>query len=129
MPARRRWASDAARKAAQRDRRKGIFLDDDVYNARAHEPEHQVTYAVEADTGQIKIGRAIHPEKRLRDLSTGSPVGLRLLGVIPAGAAVERLLHDTFKHALIRGEWHDASIRDDVVTVFRILGTVYDTKE
>lgn len=125
----RRWANEAARRAAYRDRRRGIILDDEVYNSRAHTPEHQKTYAIEADTGEIKLGRALHPERRLRELATGSPVELRLLGTIPAGAAVERLLHDTFQHAHLRGEWHDGSIRDDVITVFRILGTVYEKEE
>lgn len=124
----RRWASDAARKAAYRDKRRGIEMPDDHYNSRSHVPEHQQTYAIEAGTGEIKIGRALHPEARLRELQTGSPTELRLLGVIPGGAAIERLLHDTFGHARLRGEWHDPSIRDDILTVFRILGTVDDER-
>lgn len=120
----RRWATDAARKAAYRDKRRGIELPDEHYNEHAHEPERQQTYAIEAGTGEIKLGIALHPERRLRELSTGSPVELRLLGSIPAGRTVERLLHETFKEHRIRGEWYAAAVKEDVLTLLRILGQV-----
>jgi hypothetical protein len=122
----RRWASDAARKAAYRDKRRGIDLPDDHYNSRTHHPEHQVTYAIEAGSGEIKLGRALHPEARLRDLQTGSPTELRILGVIPGGAAIETLLHEAFQGHHLRGEWYAPEARDDILTVLRILGTVYE---
>lgn len=122
----RRWASEAARQAAYRDRRKGIEHPDDYYNAsRSDTPEKQSTYFIQAGDGQIKVGIALHPEKRLRELQTGSPTPLKLLGTIAAGRTVEALLHDTFKaqgHHLI-GEWYSAAIHDDVMTLLRILGS------
>lgn len=126
----RRWKTEAARKAAYRDKRRGIELPDDHYNDHARDPQHQYTYAIAAVSGgeiqAIKLGIALDPEQRLRNLQTGSPVELRLLGTIPAGPAVEALLHTVFKAQLLRGEWYSPDIYDDVTTLLRILGS---TKE
>jgi hypothetical protein len=124
MAPQKKWLSEAAKKAAYRDRRKGIILPDDHYNStRSSVPEHQVTYVIEADTGQLKVGIALHPQQRLKELQTGSPVPLRLLGTIPGGRAVEKLLHDTFKEHRLQGEWYSPEIRDPLTTLLSILGS------
>lgn len=53
----------------------------------------------------IKIGSAISPLKRLKELQTGNPYTLRLLAVI---ADDERWLHWKFSHLRARGEWFRA---------------------
>lgn len=126
----RRWVSDAARKAAYRDRRKGIEHPDDYYNStRSAVPEKQMTYLIEAPGLGLKVGLALNPEKRIRDLSTGSPVELRLLGTIPGGRAIESLIHEAMADRKLRAEWYSLDARDDLTTLFRILGSVHDTKE
>lgn len=121
----RKWHSEAARKAAYRDRRKGIQHDPSYYNeTRSAVPERQVTYVIEAASGgPLKVGIALHPEQRLRELQTGSPVPLALVGVFPAGRAVESLLHETFKEHRLHGEWYAPEIRDDLLTLLSILGS------
>ncbi len=64
-------------------------------------------YAIEgAGTGLIKLGRAIDPAKRLRELQVGSPVQLRLLASAPETLRrTESALHRTFASSRSHGEW------------------------
>ncbi|HMS73497.1 MAG TPA: GIY-YIG nuclease family protein, partial [Baekduia sp.] len=62
-----------------------------------------VYFIQQGDTGPVKIGRAKHPTKRIRDLQTGNPDELLLREVIPGGAALERNLHHRFEPARLRG--------------------------
>lgn len=65
-----------------------------------------------ADTA-LKIGRSIHPEKRVRTLSgTKAPEGIavdtgKLIGTIPGGARVESTLHHRFRPHRLVGEWFE----------------------
>lgn len=54
---------------------------------------------------RIKIGFAGEPEKRLRQLQTGSSSPLRLIGCIPGGQHLEAKLHNDFAHLRLDGEW------------------------
>jgi len=63
-------------------------------------------------TKRVKIGWAINPEKRLRDLQTGSAEGLTLLGKIHCRSVydakkTEGYLHNLFKDLRLGGEWFD----------------------
>lgn len=65
-------------------------------------------YFVEADgAGAIKIGFVAGEDAadRVRDLQTGSPVPLRLLGTMPGTLQDENDLHRRFASARIHGEW------------------------
>lgn len=55
----------------------------------------------------VKIGSAICPESRLRELQTASPFCLILLGIEPGGMPREKELHRQFAAQRIRldGEW------------------------
>jgi hypothetical protein len=59
----------------------------------------------------VKIGRSIHPEKRVKTLQgTKAPEGLNLstgelIGTIPGGCHVESELHRTFHAHRLVGEW------------------------
>lgn len=74
-------------------------------------------YIIQSDTtGAVKIGRSTHPEKRLKELQTGSPYALRILKVFTDKGDIEHSLHqDVERYRLrsgasgIKGEWfhHD----------------------
>ncbi len=79
---------------------------------RDEEDQEGLTYIyfIEA-VGQdrIKIGKADDPEARLKQLQTGCPVPLRLLGIINCQAGIERTLHAKFAEDNIQGEWFQAT--------------------
>lgn len=59
---------------------------------------------------RIKIGYSNDPAERVRRLQTGSPVQLKLLGVVKCRSethakSVERLAHNIFYKQRRRGEW------------------------
>ncbi|MBN2971021.1 GIY-YIG nuclease family protein [Roseomonas aeriglobus] len=62
---------------------------------------------VENDRVFTKIGRARNIEKRRRDLQTGNPVALAVVGWINAADdhALERALHAHFATRRLSGEW------------------------
>jgi hypothetical protein len=68
-------------------------------------------YIIQAgDDGDVKIGWAVNPPDRLKNLQTGNSLELRLLhferiGSKRAAGRVERWLHQEFEGHRIRGEW------------------------
>jgi len=62
-----------------------------------------------ATTGAIKIGRSSDPERRLRDLQTGSPFRLKIILVIEGGGWRESELHQRLRRyrsqGTYKGEW------------------------
>jgi hypothetical protein len=69
-------------------------------------------YIVGADGSDlVKIGRASSPRKRLRDMQTGSPLRLKLLGIASApewaDVQLEGALHAYFATRRRHGEWFD----------------------
>ena len=65
-------------------------------------------YFIEMEGSEaIKIGRtdANDVTQRMRQLQTGQPAKLRLIGTIEGGAEVERNLHEQFADLRINGEW------------------------
>ncbi len=67
-------------------------------------------YFIEAEgLNRIKIGCSDHPEQRLRDLSTGSAVKLRLMKVIHGDRRLEKRLQRLYGHLRIDGEWFHGS--------------------
>lgn len=65
-------------------------------------------YFIEAvSLGRVKIGRAQDPQRRLRELQTGSSVQLVLRRAIetPDPVLLERDLHARFASARSSGEW------------------------
>jgi hypothetical protein len=64
----------------------------------------EYTYFIQSeDGGNIKIGSSRNPSARLSSLQTGSPVKLRLVGVIEK--PIERELHSKFSEHRTHGEW------------------------
>jgi hypothetical protein len=64
-------------------------------------------YAIEANSGQVKIGMAADPKQRRDGLQTGSPVELTLLVASPAEdpETAEKELHKRYSDERMRGEW------------------------
>jgi hypothetical protein len=73
-----------------------------------------------SETGMIKIGRSKHPQKRLKQLQTGSTYKLRLIASFEGLGWREAEIHRDLKEWRIRqnGEWfhHDCigSIPEDI---------------
>jgi hypothetical protein len=73
-------------------------------------------YAIEArGTNRIKFGKVKNPEKRLKELSTGSPYHLHLLAAVEWNDEIERLIHAAFKGRRVAGEWFE---RDEYIDMF-----------
>ena len=53
----------------------------------------------------VKIGQAIDPHKRLKELQTGAPEKLKILAIIPKKGGMEGFCHKKLKHLHSRGEW------------------------
>lgn len=51
----------------------------------------------------VKIGKAVSPRQRLRDLQSGCPVELFIMATTKD--FTEDILHKRFDHSRVRGEW------------------------
>jgi Meiotically Up-regulated Gene 113 (MUG113) protein len=72
----------------------GEALDGWIYVIQCMEPK------------SVKIGFTTkHPKERLRQLQTGSPTELILMGWFPANQKQERALHDKLDEHRLTGEW------------------------
>lgn len=61
----------------------------------------QKTYLIQdLQTGYLKIGKGVDPQKRIKALQTGSGGLLKLISVLPSDRQKE--LHQRFKHLRIR---------------------------
>lgn len=62
-----------------------------------------------SNNGCFKIGRSKHPEKRLKQLQTGSPFKLKIILVLENEGRQEKSLHMRFPKSDItcEGEWFD----------------------
>ena len=56
-------------------------------------------------TGEIKIGRSKHPQKRLKNLQTGNPNSLKIIISLEGLGWREKELHETLKRWRGSGEW------------------------
>lgn len=65
-------------------------------------------YVIQASTGEIKIGKAADPLKRLATLQTGSPVPLKLVRVVDGAGRIEGALHRRLRNFRLHGEWFTA---------------------
>lgn len=60
-----------------------------------------------SNNGCFKIGRSKHPEKRLKQLQTGSPYKLKIILVVENEGKQEKILHSRFPKTACEGEWFD----------------------
>lgn len=68
---------------------------------------HQAVYFMASKDGPIKIGRALFPEQRLKEVQLGYPYPLELLATTPGGAGAERSYHQRFAAHRLNGEWFE----------------------
>lgn len=73
--------------------------------ATAREANRKVYFIQPLGGGLVKIGSSRNPEGRLQRMQTGSPVLLRLVGLMPGGTPAELELHERFAEHRVRGEW------------------------
>jgi len=71
-------------------------------------------YLIEGNDGEVKIGRALKPHKRLVELQMGNPNRLTIWKAIPAEdrMALEAYLHLRFASYRMRGEWFQLPIEE-----------------
>ena len=64
-------------------------------------------YFIQAQpSGLVKVGFSVNPERRLRQLQTGSPEKLTMLHCWRVASAVqEKATHEAFKGFRVAGEW------------------------
>ena len=70
-------------------------------------------YWIGGDTGPIKIGWSKDPQKRVRELQTGSPIALTVVHQVAGTTADERRWHKKLSDHRLHGEWfmRDAALR------------------
>lgn len=68
-------------------------------------------------TSRVKIGYSADPEKRLRELQTGSPFELRLLAKWPGSLDSELSAHRAFADHRCVGEWFEVDVQGIVPLV------------
>jgi hypothetical protein len=98
-----------------------------------HIPNTDQVYLINAvGTNRYKIGHTTrHPTERIRELQTGNPDDLVLIGVCPGGNKYERMFHKMFQSNKIRGEWFEftsekVSLIKSMMVTFRL---DFDTSE
>ena len=68
-------------------------------------------YIIQSDnTGNFKIGRSKHPNKRLKQLQTGNPNKLKLILVLENQGHQEKYLHNRINRWIrkkSKGEWFE----------------------
>lgn len=86
----------------------------------------QGVYLLVRCDGLVKIGIAVKPETRLRQLEQAQPNRLKLLRFYPAktARALERSLHSALSGKRVKGEWFNITPRTACEIVDRIAGTV-----
>lgn len=82
-------------------------------------PKDGYVYVAEADSGYVKIGKSIHPEDRIQQLSTGSPVDLTLLAKSEVAESVEKeqKVQQQYNEYRERGEWFEVpdSVKREII--------------
>lgn len=70
---------------------------------------------------RVKIGHAMDPRSRLRDLQVGNPEKLELLMVIEGGRRTECEIHKRFAEQRLAGEWFriEGDLREYMAKVYR----------
>ena len=77
-----------------------------TYQARKLERKGDYLYFIQSSkTGEIKIGRSKHPQRRLKNLQTGNPHTLRIIASLEGLGWREKELHEELKRWRKSGEW------------------------
>lgn len=68
-------------------------------------PQSAYLYFIQASGGEIKIGSAADPHKRIKRLQTASPYPLKILVLVAGASYLERQYHKRFAAHRLHGEW------------------------
>lgn len=91
-----------------------------VRRAKTDSPRRTHVYVIRSSSSKlVKIGYAVNPDQRVRELQTGSPGKLTVAWSIPGRERLERELHRRFAEHRKSGEWFDLTQLGDAVTVVR----------
>lgn len=69
--------------------------------------EQQVYCILHHERKAAKIGISRNPSRRLRQIQTGCPDVLTMIGTIPGDGALETAFHRHFAPRRLAGEWFD----------------------
>lgn len=78
-----------------------------------------VYFIATADLERVKIGIAVHPAARLRELQIGCPERLYLIASAEGDRADERKLHEHFGASRLDGEWFART--DELIVLMGLL--------
>jgi len=73
----------------------------------ATRPKHPDLYFIRSESGPIKIGISVDPQKRLKTLQTAHPFRLELLCVFAGAGKKEANYHSRFAAHRLHGEWFE----------------------
>lgn len=76
-----------------------------------------VYFVRRGNDGPIKIGKSKDVDSRIETLQCSSAERLILLGTLPGGSFLERILHAAFADSRLEGEWFDAT--DELLSLLR----------
>ena len=86
----------------------GFFKINDTAFFQRNSPKIGFVYFIEAiSVNRIKIGYSDNPDKRIKQLLTGSALALEMRAVMPGSQATEKELHQRFSHLRIENEWFE----------------------
>jgi hypothetical protein len=132
-------AADEAAKKAPKPRRRGykILHRQIITKQRMRSAVHDlgekewfsvyrwVYFAADPIRGLIKIGSTFDPEKRIKELQVNhGPVGL--IVAAPGSIDIEHLLHWSFRHSCVSGEWFQPTKR--LVGLVNVLASIVPPK-
>lgn len=69
-----------------------------------------------SEQGPVKLGRSATPQKRLKQLQTGSQDRLQLFYsvLVESDVRLEKELHRLNRHLRRKGEWFDMTVKDAI---------------
>lgn len=77
-----------------------------------------------SEIGPVKLGLSIQPEKRVRQLQTGSALPLKIFHTEEIDDALvkaaESALHRLLSHRRLKGEWFDLTVEQAISEVIHI---------
>jgi len=76
----------------------------EIFNNLALDTKDSVIYFVQRQNGDVKIGKTVNLDARLRAISYEHG-DIKLLGVINGGVTKERIIHWCFSDINVYGEW------------------------
>lgn len=68
----------------------------------------------------FKIGFSKNPDVRMRELQTGNPLEVKLIGTVQGSRQLEKAWHVKFSKRRIRGEWFTGLTRSEIFSILHM---------